>query len=179
MSEFALIKVNSVFVRQQLRLWYDFIQQHLRTEFDNNLELVKGTRFGDNIAKVAYITEMVLTSDKAFRGVCNPQQHLQAAALIEIETDCLEIDAIATAPWNVVENQPQSVKGAGTSLMEELVRESIERGYGGRLRVCSIPRATSFYSRIGFTAQDLGEMELNAESASLFLKWRKQEFDGL
>lgn len=86
---------------------------------------------------------------------------------------------ISKAPWNVVENQPQSVKGAGTSLMEELVKESMERGYGGRLRVCSIPRATSFYNRIGFTAQDFGEMELNTESASLFLNWRQRDFDGL
>lgn len=49
------------------------------------------------------------------------------------------------APWNVIKNQAETLKGAATSLMEELVNESKSLGFSGRLKLYSIPRAKQFY----------------------------------
>lgn len=65
---------------------------------------------------------------------------LQAAAIVRLQNDYLEVDFIATAPWNILPNQPESIKGAGTALMKELVKESFDLGNGGRLKLYPIPQ---------------------------------------
>lgn len=86
------------------------------------------------------------------------------------------IDAFATAPWNILENQPETIKGAGTSLMEELVNESKDLGFEGRLKLFTIERARSFYTKIGFTEGEdgLGGLELTPKAAERFLERQKR-----
>jgi RHS repeat-associated protein len=44
--------------------------------------------------------------------------------------------------------------GAGTSLVQAAVQESIARGYGGRLGLIAAPQAVSFYEKLGFVLSD-------------------------
>lgn len=91
------------------------------------------------------------------------------------EIDHLFIDAFTNAPWNVIKNQPETLKGAATSLMEELVNESKFLGFSVRLKLYSIPRAKQFYIDISFIETDLPrEMELKTKAAEGFLNEQKQ-----
>lgn len=76
------------------------------------------------------------------------------------------------APWNVLRNQPESLRGFGTLLIEELVKESIDLGLLGRLKLYPIERALFFYRDIGFTESDdfSEEIELAPIAAKNFLK---------
>jgi GNAT superfamily N-acetyltransferase len=90
---------------------------------------------------------------------------------VEPYFDCLDIDAFTNAPWNVLKDQPETIKGAATSLMEELVEESKELGFGGRISLIAIERAIVFYTRIGFTQEDDSRsLELIPTAAARFLQ---------
>lgn len=110
-----------------------------------------------------------MNEPETFRGVRDKEGRLQAGAIVHQESDRRSVDFFATAPWNILQNQPESLKGAGTSLVEELVKESRELGNGGRLKLYAIPRAKQFYTAIGFVETDGGEMELTPEAAEAFL----------
>lgn len=172
MNEFYLVKGADAEVIQDIDGWNDKIRDYLRDFFDGEVERVRGTRFGDNIAKIIYMIERAVMEPNTFRGVRDVQNRLQAGAIVEEEIDCLYVDAFATAPWNILGSQPETIKGAGTSLMEELVKESLELGYMGRVRLFAIERALSFYTGIGFIA-DLDSsrsLELTPDSALGFLE---------
>lgn len=79
---------------------------------------------------------------------------------------------ITNAPWNVIKNQPQTVKGAATSLVEGIIQESIEMGYQDRLRLLTIEQAKPFYKGIGFVDDEdsSGGMELTPVAAEFFLR---------
>lgn len=95
---------------------------------------------------------------------------LQAAAIVHQRSNYLEVDLIATAPWNIWQNQPQSIKGAGTALMEELVKESIDLGFVGRLKLYAIPSAKQFYEKIALEETLEGDWELTPQAAQIFLE---------
>lgn len=172
MNEFVFVKGADVEGLGEIDGWIDKIENYLRDLFNEDRERVRGTRFGDNIAKVAYIAERVAMEPNSFRGVRDVQNRLQAGAIVEEEIDYLYVDALASASWNVLGNQPETLKGAGTSLMEELVRESIDLGFSGRLKLYPIERALSFYRDIGFTESEdwSGELELTPAAALIFLE---------
>ena len=56
--------------------------------------------------------------------------------------------------------------------MEELVKESVELGFGGRIKLIAIERAVVFYTRIGFTEEedDSRSLELTPTAAARFLE---------
>jgi len=171
---FVFFKGADASVRLDLVGWGGKAREYLRSNFAGDLERVRGTRFGDNIAKIAYITERSVMEPDIFRGVRDVQNRLQAGAIVEEEFDCLLVDALATAPWNILGSQPETVKGAGTSLMEELVKESSDLGFEGRLKLVPIQRARQFYTGIGFTETDGGELELTIVAALTFLEMQER-----
>lgn len=134
-NQFIFLKGADASVRSQILGWNDKITEYLRDLLDNDIERVRGTRFGDNIAKIRYITERAVEEPGIFRGVRDVQNRLQAAAIVESEFDCLFIAALASAPWNILGSMPETLKGAGTSLMKELVNESKNLGFEGRLKL--------------------------------------------
>lgn len=144
----------------------------MRDFFAGDIERVRGTRFGDNIAKIAYMAERAVMEPNTFRGVRDGKSRLQAGAIVVEDIDFLFLDALATAPWNIVGSQPETTKGAGTSLMEELVKESKELGYMGRLKLIAIERALYFYTGIGFIEDedDSRSLELTPIAAERFLE---------
>jgi len=93
--------------------------------------------------------------------------------LCHIPSKTLLVDALANAPWNVLGSQPETIKGAATSLIEESVNESKDFGFEGRLKLFPVRRSRQFYTEIGFAETDGGEMELTLEAALAFLE--KQE----
>ena len=125
MNEFRLVKGADIEVLGEIQGWTNKIEAYVRDLFGGQLERVRGTQFADNIAKVTFIAERVTIEPNSFRGVRDVQNRLQAGAIVEENIDFLFADAFASAPWNVLKNQPESIRGAGTTLMEELVKESI------------------------------------------------------
>lgn len=174
MNEFSLFKGADAEVLREIQGWTDKIEDYLRDLFDGNLERVRGTRFGDNIAKVTYIPERITMEPDIFRGVRDLQNRLQAGAILEEDIDFLFLDAIASAPWNVLGNQPETIKGAGTTLMEELVKESKNLGFEGRMRLYPLQRSQQFYTDIGFVETSEGDWELTLEAAEGFLEEQRQ-----
>jgi hypothetical protein len=81
---------------------------------------------------------------------------------------------MATAPWNILQNQPESLKGAHTTLMEELVKESFNLGFKGRLKLYAVPRARQFYTDIGLIETFQGDWELTEEAATEFLEEQRR-----
>ncbi|HEY9876236.1 MAG TPA: hypothetical protein V6D12_22600 [Candidatus Obscuribacterales bacterium] len=169
-NQFLAVTGASVSVRKQLQTWNAKIIDYLREYFNSDFQQVRGTLFGDAIAKIAYLTETAIAQPDSFRGVVDLQGRLQAAAIVEVETDCLRVDIFTNAPWNVILNQPETMKGAATSLVESLVNESKSKGFSGRIKLYSLVRATQFYTKIGFVETDVpGEMELTNVAAEIFL----------
>ncbi len=172
MNEFVFVKGADAEVLGEIEGWIDKIENYLRDFFDGDLERVRGREFGDCISKVNYLFESSVAEPGTFRGVRDMQGRLQAGAIVEPYFDYFEIDAFTNAPWNVLKNQPETLKGAATSLIEELVNESFELGMSGRIKLVAIERARLFYTKIGFTeSEDLPrELELTPTAAERFLE---------
>ncbi len=116
------------------------------------------------------VMETVETEPGNFRGLIEQRGHLQAAATVKNQGTHLEVEEIVTAPWNILQNDVESVKGAGTALMEELIKESIQLGFEGGLKLIPIPSAVPFYHKIGFKETDGGYWELTPQAAKEFLE---------
>lgn len=108
----------------------------------------------------------------------------QAIAEVEIKKDSLYVDLLTTSPWNYFKDHPDYVRGAGSSIMEGFVRESLRAGKEGRVTLSAVPRARTFYEQIGFrynspaqkaaaiANDDLFEMTLEPEQALRFVQAR-------
>ncbi len=87
-------------------------------------------RFLDNKAMARNVLDAARREPGSFRGVRDADGNLQTGAIVTNESDHIYVDFFATAPWNVLENSPKSVRGAATALMAEIIKESINRGHG-------------------------------------------------
>ncbi len=116
------------------------------------------------------VMESVETEPETFRGLLDNRGYLQAAAIVKKRDAHLEVEDIVAAPWNIVETDFESVKGAGTALMEELTKESAELEFEGRLRVIAISGTQGFYEKIGFKETDREDWELTSEATERFLE---------
>lgn len=150
MNEFSFVRRADAEVLQDIDNWIERIEIYLRDFFNGDRERVRGTQFGDCISKVVYLSDRAVAEPSIFRGVRDVQGRLQAGAIVEPDSDYLYLDALTNAPWNVLTNQPETIKGAATSLMEELVNESFELGYMGRIKLYPLQRSKQFYTDIGF-----------------------------
>ena len=174
MNEFNFVKSADAEVRRDIAYWEEKANGYVEEIFDNDIERVYGTQFGDNLAIIADLAENTTAAPETFRGVRDQVGRLQAAAIVHQVSNYLEVDFMATAPWNILQNQPESVRGAGTALMEELVKESSDLGFGGHLKLYSIPRARQFYEKIGLEATSEGDWELSPRAAEEFLLRRER-----
>jgi len=172
MNKFTLVDEANAEVIKELDGWLNKIEIYLRDFFDGEIEQARGTQFGDCISKVNYLFEIALAQPRKFRGVRDELGRLQAGAIVEVYFDFMDVDAIANAPWNVVKNQPETIKGAAISLMEQVIIESKELGFGGCIRLIAIERAKSFYTKIGFTEDEDSSwsLELKPTAAERFLE---------
>lgn len=78
----------------------------------------------------------------------------------------------------IEETQVQTRKGGPTSLIEEIVKESKLKQFGGVVKLFTIPRAKSRYLKIGFEDTDgSGEMLLTEAASDQFLTRQQQRRD--
>ena len=158
-------------IRVQMENWRNKSIEYINSIYKGDITQVQGTIFGNCISKIVYLAEMATTDAENFRGVIDINGQLQAGAIVEDYSGYLSIDTLVNAPWNVVKNQPETVRGAATSLVEEIVRESITLGYNGIVKALSLPQAKVFYRKIGFHENENfeNEMELTPRLAQEFL----------
>ncbi len=115
-----------------------------------------------------------------FRGMVDGLGDLQATAIVTKATnnpDALVINHIASAPWNLRGMPPtgQQVARAGTRLIAEVARESVELGYEGRVRLSPSPEVIDYYLGLGFV-MDGDRMVLEPSAAKeLMRKWLKPQ----
>lgn len=127
-----------------------------------------------NAGMIALILEGALLQQEDFRGVRDRAGNLQAGAIVTDMGEYLYVDFLASAPWNITGNSPRAVRRAATMLMAFIVRESINKGLGGRVVVDAIGSTADFYRRMGFIETGEGsaispEMALTSEAALYFL----------
>lgn len=160
--------------------------------YEGEINRTQGTQFGDCIAKIGYLAQRTIAEPQNFRGVRDVQGRLQAGAIVLGDggylyqsaeyREYLYLDTLSNAPWNVIKNQPETVTGAATCLVEEIVKESIQLEYDGIVKTLAIKRAKPFYTRVGFIENpDIsGEMVLNEQAASRFLleQQRRHSLEG-
>lgn len=113
---------------------------------------------------------------EGYRAMVDKNGVTQIMAAISIkegnkrQSPSLYVDALATAPWNVVGDDPKRVKGAGTAMMKALAEESIKRGMEGKIMLYPLDDAVPFYRKLGFSAPNAsGDMTLTPKAAHKLL----------
>lgn len=184
MNEFSFVVGATIEVQQGFLLWDRKIREYLNTYYQGNRENAKNTIFYICISKAEELSRNLIQRQDDFRSVFDNASLLAASCIIEtanIEIEGrfypgIEIESFTNSPWNtILYSQPETRKGSATSLVEELVRESLENGLSGILKAFTIPSARQFYRDIGFIETNgSGEMVLTDYAASEFLQ-RQEE----
>jgi len=106
----------------------------------------------------AYATESTV------RAVIDRQGNVQAVAVIrDYEVvDAIYIDFLVAAPWNprLIQDE-RSTEGTPVALVAQIDKESLDRGFGGTIKVSVLSAATLFYERLGFEEVGDGEYRLS------------------
>ncbi|RUS99297.1 hypothetical protein DSM106972_077390 [Dulcicalothrix desertica PCC 7102] len=191
MNDFIVNKFSYVIgadqaTQNELISWITISLQYINRFFEGDRSRIRGTKFGDCVSKVEFLVDSVIDSDDAslFRGVRDESGRLQAGAIVsrqygviypDIEQrEYLSIDPFTTPPWNCLEGVafPETIKGAATWLMADIIIEVIDTNIEGVTKLLTIDRARSFYESIGFQSNpDFDrEMILTKEAAQLFVQ---------
>jgi hypothetical protein len=179
MNTFSYIVGAKTEVQQGLNIWIIKIDEYLDLYYEGDRENAKNTIFFNCISKIEVLNEELISRRDDFRAVKDAQGILQAACIIEVTRIDIDdqiytglgIESLTNAPWNNIETlQPETKKGAATSLVEELVHESRRLQFNGIIKAITIPAAREFYREIGFVDTDgSGEMVLTPNAAAVFL----------
>ncbi len=179
MNEFRYIVGVSGEVRQGLIFWARTAKQYTDTYYRGDEQNAKGTKFYQSILKSRQIVDSLLEKEDGFRSVIDDQGLLASVCIIEETsilideqlTDCIEIESLTNSPWNTIDYPlPEKRKGAATSLIEGIIKESQERGLSNIFKLMTIPAAKRFYQKIGFNETNgSGEMILDSIAASMLL----------
>ena len=184
MNIFSYVFGESIDFVSILDEWSLKAQEYINTYFEGDRENTRDTPFWDCVSKIQFLIDAIEFGDQGItindmRGVVDDRQILQAiAAITEVELEyegeklrAIAIESLTNAPWNVIEYiQVETRKGAATSLVEEIVKESQSKQFGGVVKLSAIPRAKYRYNEIGFIETDgSGEMLLTRELAERFL----------
>ncbi|RUT08459.1 hypothetical protein DSM106972_016270 [Dulcicalothrix desertica PCC 7102] len=184
MNEFRFVVGATREIRDGLSTWISKIDEYLNLYYQGEEINAFGTDFFKCISKTREIESNLFDRDDSFRGVIDDQNLLAAVCLIQETSiifdgerlDCLELESLTNSPWNTIDYpQVEKRKGAATSLLEGIVRESQASAFSGIVKLMAIPSAREFYQEIGFIDTDgSGEMILIANTASMFLLTQEQ-----
>ncbi len=169
---FSFVDRADYTIHQELSEWSRVANSNLSRAIEDNSHLRE--RIQANAGMIALIQEGALLQPEDFRGVRSRTLNLQAGAIVTDLGEYIYVDLRASAPWNITGNSPLSVRRAATMLMAQIVRESINKGYGGRVVVDAVGSTADFYRRMGFIETEAGsaitpEMALTSEAALYFL----------
>ncbi|MEO1186678.1 MAG: GNAT family N-acetyltransferase, partial [Cyanobacteria bacterium J06636_27] len=167
-------------IRDGLLFWDEKAREYVDTYYQGNEESAKGTRFYRGFIKTrTIINSLIEIEQEKVRSVFDNQNLLASLALIQDTSifveeelvDCIEIESLTNSPFNTIDFPvPEKRKGAATSLVEGIIRESREEGLPNILKLIPVPNAIEFYQRIGFEETDIsGDMILEYNAASMFL----------
>lgn len=171
-SVFSVVNQADSTVHRDLEEWSRVAAKLVNQAVENDSPLQ--SRIEANARLISLIQEDAVSTPENFRGVRDSSENLQAGAIVSNMGDRLYVDFIATAPWNITGEEPKSVRRAATMLMAHIVRESIDKGYEGRIIVDAVASSADFYRRMGFieTEESLAsvpEIILTPEAALDFL----------
>jgi len=192
MNTFMYVVGQSVDFALKLDEWALSSEEYIDLYFNKNRTAIRNTSFGDCISKIQVLSNLLTNLEQGFtinnfRGVVDEREILQAIAVIkDIELynegemfPAIALESICNAPWNIIDqSQVETRKGAATSLIEEIVKESKSKRFGGVVKLFTIPRAKPRYSKIGFVDTDgSGEMLLREAVAENFINAQQQRRD--
>lgn len=148
----------------QAKLWNNYLRTKDFKAGDKNR-----TEASKNIVKE--VVSVAKSEPENFRGFFDEAGNLQAAAIITKEKDHLYIDYLASAPWNVSGSDSRRTGGAGSEAIERIVRESVDSGRGGKVKLFSLRDAMPFYEKVGFVRDESRsqKMTLHPDAAQAFL----------
>jgi hypothetical protein len=109
--------------------------------------------YSDNQSIISAIENSHYRNPEGTRIARSASGKIEAVASFEIKDRSLYIDFLATAPKNVDRNDPEYVRGNGTKMIVEAVKESIEKGKGGAVTLTALSGAVKFYKKLGFKPQ--------------------------
>lgn len=165
---FSAVKRANSTVHSDLQHWSQKATESVNRAIENGSPLQR--RIEVNANAISDLLLEALVSPEDFRGIRDDRGNLQAGAIVIDMDDHLFVEYIVTAPWNITQDSPLSVKKAATALMSQLARESDTNGHFGRILLYAIPDAIEFYRKIGFIEPKEGspnapEMELTIAAA--------------
>lgn len=160
---------------RDLEEWRQVAAELVNQAIENNSPLRSRIEINANVISDMQIEGLVSPED--FRGVRDDRGNLQAGAIVIDMDDHLFVEYLATAPWNITQEEARAVRKATTALMVLLARESDRNGHSGRIMLYSIPDAINFYQKIGFVETGEGspnapEMELTGAAARRLMNRR-------
>jgi hypothetical protein len=171
-SVFSFVDRAGYTIHQELEEWSRVANSNVCRAIEEDSP--RRDRIQANAGMIALIQEEALLQAESFRGMRDRAGNLQAGAIVTDLGEYLYVDFLASAPWNIIGDSLLSVRRAATILMAQIVRESIEKGYGGRVVVDAVGGTADFYRRMGFIETEAGsaitpEMALSPEAARDFL----------
>lgn len=169
---FSFVDRADYTIHQELEEWSRVANSNLSQAIENDSQ--ERDTIQANAGMIALIQDGALLQPEDFRGVRDRAGNLQAGAIVTALGEYIYVDFLASAPWNITGNSPRAVRRAATMLMAFIVRESINKGYCGRVVVDAVGSTADFYRRMGFIETELGsaitpEMALTSEAALDFL----------
>jgi hypothetical protein len=192
MNIFRYVVGQSVDFALNLDEWASSSEEYIYLYFNENRENARNTSFGDCISKMQFLINLLIDLELGFtindfRGIVDERGILQAIAVIQdIKLynegemfPAIALESICNAPWNVIDqSQIKTRRGAATSLIEEIVKESKSKQFGGVVKLFTTPRAKPRYRKIGFVDTDgSGEMLLTQAVAEEFINGQQQRRD--
>lgn len=160
---FSVVNQANSAVHRDLQQWSLLATASVNQAIENDSPLRRRIEVNANVISDLLLEALVSPED--FRGVRDDRGNLQAGAIIINMDDHLFVEYLVTAPWNVTQDSPLSVKKAATALMAQLALESDTNGHFGRILLYAIPDAIEFYQKIGFI--ETGEGSPNAPEMEL------------
>lgn len=172
---FFVVNLADEAVLRDLEEWSTVAAELVNRAIENDLPHRRRIEINANVISDMLLESLVSPED--FRGVRDDRGDLQAAAIVIDMDDHLFVEYLATAPWNVTQEEPRSVSQAATALMALLALESDSNGHRGRIMLYAIPDAIEFYQKIGFvetgdTSPNAPEMELTVAAARRLMNRR-------
>ncbi len=122
-----------------------------------------------NLGRAA-VTDYAAVRD--FISIRDGKGRLQASASVANSSrGHLYLELLATAPWNIAKTKGDDrvVRGAGTAAMVAVIKESVKRGYGGKVKLFPLDSAILFYEKLGFEPGSGGYV-LSSEKAQKLLR---------
>lgn len=147
-------------IKQQLK-------DHRKKISRNPYKKTKPDILEDNIWIGAEVAAAVSDKSGNVLAMIDENGNLQSAANYSYESDHIYVDFLATAPWNLGQEN-RTTKGSGARVLAEIANLSFKKGKKGKIKLTALDNARPFYEHIGFI--DEGKYSLSTEAANKLIE---------